>query len=816
MSAMPTHEIRVRGTVQGVGFRPTVYKLAAREKLVGEVLNDSEGVLIRISAPQSQLNHFVQQLGLESPPLAKIDSIECKALPGDWNFSGFRICPSEKGAVATEVSADAATCSACLEELLNEDEHRYHYPFTNCTHCGPRISIVKRIPYDRDNTTMAPFPMCDHCGAEYSNPLDRRFHAQPVACFDCGPSLWLAPAGREAARPPNVDAGADTAERRRQSDAVLAQVDSALREGRIIAIRGIGGFHLCCDAANHHAVTTLRERKHRYAKPFALMTHDTGLIQTYCDVSPAELEQLNSNHAPIVLLRKQLPPPDDLPALSEEIAPGSELYGFMLPYTPLHWLIVRRFGGPLVMTSGNLSGQPQIIDNQQAGEHLDGIADLILYHNRDIANRIDDSVVRCMAGEPRLLRRARGFAPRSFILPEGFADSPEILACGAELKATFCLVKKGAAIVSQHQGDLEDISTFDDYVKNLDLYQRLYDVSPRIIVADKHPEYVSTKFAKNELTTAHPQAALTEVQHHHAHIASCLAENKVPLDTGPVLGIALDGLGYGDDDSLWGGEILLADYFSSVRLGRLKPVAMPGGAQAIREPWRNTYAHLINAMPWSEFAREYADLELCRYLQDKPLDILERMLSEGINSPPASSCGRLFDAVAAAVDLCRSHARYEGQGAIELEMQAGAELDQNGLIKPEAGGYNFAVNRIPASDKTPSLWEIDAAPMWLALLGDLRQQASVASIATRFHAGLVNALDSLVGKLAAQHPVTAVALSGGCLQNKVLLENLTARIQARGLECLSQSRFPSNDGGISLGQAAIAAAQALAADRAAN
>ncbi len=802
MSTIQTHEIRVRGTVQGVGFRPTVYKLAAREKLVGEVLNDSEGVLIRVSGQQSALLNFVKQLDLESPPLAKIDSIESKDLPGDWDFKDFRICPSEKGAVATEVSADAATCEACLTELLATDEHRYHYPFTNCTHCGPRISIVKRIPYDRGNSTMEPFPMCDHCRAEYTDPLDRRFHAQPIACFDCGPTLSLQPNHKDQA---------GTTNQRQHSDQVLAEVDTALRQGKIVAIRGIGGFHLCCDATNFEAVKTLRQRKHRYAKPFALMTHRLDVIEAYCEVSPVEREQLTSNKAPIVLLRKKQHLLGAVPALSGDIAPGSDLYGFMLPYTPLHWLITRQFGMPLVMTSGNLSKQPQIIDNHKAHEQLADIADLILYHNRDIANRIDDSVVRCMAGEPRIMRRARGFAPRSFVLPPEFAASPEILACGAELKSTFCLLKNGAAMVSQHQGDLEDISTFDDYVKNLHLYQDLYDVVPKIIVADKHPEYVSSKYAKSELTDEHPEASLVEVQHHHAHIASCLAENKIPLDTPPVLGIALDGLGFGDDSRLWGGEFLLADYTTSTRVGRLQPVAMLGGAQAIKEPWRNTYAHLLNAMSWPTFIQRYADLALTRYLQEKPLETFQQMLNKGINSPLASSCGRLFDAVAAAVDLCRSHAHYEGQGAIELEMKVSAYLDQFGLIKSTVGAYDFATRFISASESRPAMWEVDSTPMWFGLLDDLQQSTTTELIAARFHAGLVNVIDTMIGHIAEQHSITTVALSGGCLQNKVLLENLMPRIQARGLVCLSQSHFPSNDGGVSLGQVVIAAAQQLAA-----
>ncbi len=807
VSLLETHEIRVRGTVQGVGFRPTVFRLAAEENLVGEVFNDAEGVLIRISGNRVSLQNFVEQLNLESPPLAKIDAIESKALDGNWNYSDFRISHSEQGQVSTQVSADAATCAACLEELFNPDERRYGYPFTNCTHCGPRISIVKRIPYDRENSTMAPFAMCEQCLQEYEDPLDRRFHAQPIACFDCGPKIGLIALDETGVTNVDIDGQSKMVaqnfhEKRDRSSHLLKQVNESIAAGKIVAIRGIGGFHLCCDASNPVAVENLRTRKQRYAKPFALMTHDLEVAKAYCHLSEFEAEQLKSSAAPIVLLdRKELT--EGVPVLSEHIAPGSNLYGFMLPYTPLHWLLAKNFGKPLVMTSGNLSQQPQIIDNQEAIEQLSGIADLILYHDRDIANRIDDSVVRCVVGEARVMRRARGFAPRPFILPEGFERSSDILACGAELKSTFCLVKDGAAMVSQHQGDLEDLNTFDDYVKNLNLYQQLYDLKPKVIAVDQHPEYISSKFANNELIPAN-NAQRIAVQHHHAHIASCLVENQLPLDTPTVLGIALDGLGYGGDDTLWGGEFILADYHDYLRIGRFKPVAMLGGAQAIKEPWRNSYTHVLNAMSWNEFREQYADLDLYQFLQEKPLELLERMLDQGINSPLASSCGRLFDAVAAAVGLCRSRAQYEGQGAIELEMQATYVGDSIKELETEA--YSFGINTNVKTASTTPLIEIDPAIMWTRLLNDIQKGVDVPTISARFHAGMIDAIFSVIQTACKQHSIKTVALSGGCLQNKILLEGLTKRVRKAGLTCLSQRHFPANDGGISLGQAAIAAA----------
>ncbi len=835
MSVLETHEIRVRGTVQGVGFRPTVFRLASEESLVGEVFNDSEGVLIRISGCPGKLSNFVHQLNVESPPLAKIDAIESIALKEFIKFPDFRINDSAQGNVSTEVSSDAATCSACLEELFNPSEHRYRYPFINCTHCGPRISIVKRIPYDRENSTMAPFAMCQYCLNEYQNPLDRRFHAQPIACFDCGPQIKIAYINDEdvqleslsaeftALRNVQLERDLTSNKNSKQTskhsitESILHQVDSALHEGMVVAIRGLGGFHLCCDASNHDAVKALRFRKQRYAKPFALMTHSLKLVESYCHVSSVEREQLTSNVAPIVLLdrlsdaaqkgsskKSDTSTHHERPTLSVDIAPGSNLYGFMMPYTPLHWLIAERFGKPLVMTSGNLSKQPQIIDNQEAIEKLKGIADIVLYHDREIANRIDDSVVRFMAGEARVMRRARGFAPRSFMLPEGFEQSSDILACGAELKSTFCLVKDGKAMVSQHQGDLEDLSTFDDYAKNLELYRQLYEVEFKTIAVDLHPEYMSSKYATNELILEHHSKCI-DVQHHHAHIASCLVENEVPLATPEVLGIALDGLGYGSDDTLWGGEFLLADYTSFKRIGRFKPIAMLGGAQAIKEPWRNTYAQIMNAMTWKDFIKTYSDVDLCTFLKSKPIDLLEKMLSEGINSPHASSCGRLFDAVAAAVGLCRETAQYEGQGAIELEMQ----VDGFNHYCTDMHSFNAYSITVEHQEDFSKLIEIDPAPMWPELLRDLQEKTDLSVISERFHRGLINAIFSTIEILCERHSITTVAMSGGCLQNKVILEGLTMKAQQAGLTCLSQRYFPANDGGISLGQAAIAAAKLI-------
>src|SRR5437588_351543 len=536
MEIRQTVEIRVRGTVRGVGFRPTVWRLACDEGLVGAVLNDGFGVLIRTTGNSGAISQFLIRLHSEAPPLSQIEDVETQVLTL-LAFEDFRIAESVRGENCTRVTPDAAICAACSAEVLDPQERRYGYPFANCTHCGPRFSIVKEVPYDRINTTMADFPMCASCTSEYLQPADRRFHAQPIACPTCGPSIWLE----------RMDTSATSAHPR-----ATAPLDSAielLESGAVVAIRGLGGFHLACDATNPEAVQRLRRRKHRYGKPFALMASDLDTIRRYCNLTSAEADLLRSPEAPIVLLSA-----DGLEKLPEGIAPGLNTVGFMLPYTPLHLLITRQIDRPLVMTSGNISDEPQVTSLDTARIGLRGIADAMLMHDREIANRIDDSVVRIVADRPSVIRRARGYAPSAVPLPPGFG---------------------------------------------------------------------------------------------------------VALDAPPVLGIALDGLGFGEDGTIWGGEFLLADYRGYQRIATFKPVAMVGGVQAIREPWRNTYAHLVSGPSWAQFVERFGALELYRYLITKPLPTIDRMLETGLNVPLASSCGRLFDAVAAALGLCADQALFE-------------------------------------------------------------------------------------------------------------------------------------------------------------
>ncbi len=791
MNRTVTKEVRIRGTVQGVGFRPTVWRLARDSQLRGDVCNDGDGVLIRISGLADRVEQFLAQLPTVAPALSRVESIDILPLSAPVGFPDFRIIHSRGGGQKSRVTADAAICTQCRDECLDPGARRYFYPFTNCTHCGPRFSIVRGLPYDRCHTTMADFSLCGPCRSEYDNPEDRRFHAQPIACPACGPRIWLEGDGAGDLPPPG------------DSEAIIERAVATLNDGGILALRGLGGFHLVCDARNARAVRQLRQRKQRNAKPFALMAPDMAGVERYCQVSAPERQALQSAAAPVVLLtvRSDCPLPD-------VVAPGSRLLGFMLPYTPLHLMLCRRMGGPLVMTSGNRSGEPQAIDLEQGRALLPDIADLLLLHDRDIANRIDDSVVRVMAGEVRLLRRARGYAPQALELPEDFAGAPQILAYGGELKATFCLLKDGMAIPSQHQGDLENAATLDDFERNLALYRELYDFNPALLAVDMHPEYLSGKLAR---TNAGEQGLpVCEVQHHHAHIASCLLENRVGIAADPVLGIALDGLGYGADQTLWGGEFLLADYRGFRRLARFSPVAMIGGAQAIQQPWRNTYAHIVAALGWPAFLDAHGDSELAHYLRQKPLTLIEQMLAAGLNVPPASSCGRLFDAVAAALGLARDFAEFEGQGAMALEALVDpAHLEA--VLSGREPAYHFAWLE-PERSGVP--FGLSPAPLWRELLADLEQGVSPQWVAGRFHGGLAMALVSGVERLQrvlAEEGLgfSAVALSGGCLQNRWLLESSSELLAQRGYRCLTQARVPANDGGLSLGQAAVAAARWL-------
>lgn len=793
MSSVWQHiEVRVTGTVQGVGFRPTVYRLALACRLDGEVLNDSEGVLIRLAGTSPDVRDFLRRLPNEAPPLAKIDSIAAHECVDVREYRGFRIADSRHAPGRTEVAADAAVCQACLDEIGDPRQRRYLYAFSNCTHCGPRLSIVRGIPYDRAATTMADFTMCPECAREYGDPLDRRFHAQPIACHACGPTLVLHQHGDVLRFDANGHAG----------EATLRQLEhlcSALAAGKIVALKGLGGFHLCCDATHHGAVATLRQRKMREAKPFALMALDLAEVRRYCHTSQLEEQLLTSPAAPIVLLdaRSDLGP--GIPVLAGEIAPDSRLLGFMLPYTPLHYLLCRQFGRPLVMTSGNLSGEPQLIDNAEALHKLGAIADLIATHDRDIANRMDDSVVRVIASRPRLLRRARGYAPRSIALPQGFEQADGILAYGAELKSTFCLVKQGVAILSQHQGDLEEVNTYEDYEGNLALYRRLFEFTPRHHAYDLHPEYLSSKLARGQ-----SQACSIAVQHHHAHIASAMAENGLARTHPPVLGIAFDGLGMGDDGSLWGGEFLLADYAGYRRLACLKPVAMLGGGQAVRQPWRNTLAQLLACTDWEDFVARHGDTAMARTLLAKPIPTLHAMLRERTNCPLASSAGRLFDAVAGALGLHTEAAKFEGQAAIALEMLADRATVQTCLAAGpgrDHEGYRLGI----VADAEPLV--LDPGSIWPRLCDDLTRGVEAAVIAARFHAGLILSVVDMVEYLRRDHDFGEVVLSGGCMQNALLLGGLIDTLTARGLRCLTHTWVPANDGGIALGQAVVAAAR---------
>jgi hydrogenase maturation protein HypF len=775
--------IRVRGMVQGVGFRPTVWRLARDCGVSGDVCNDGEGVLIHAWADAMVLDGFVAGLSRGCPPLARIDSIERGVHHEAPPFPGvFRILASASGHAHTGVVPDAVTCRGCIDETLDPSGRRYRYAFTNCTHCGPRLSIVGAIPYDRSNTTMAAFALCAACRREYDDPSDRRFHAQPIACPACGPRIWLE--------------GSDGT--RAQGDALIAAC-RCIEQGGIVAIKGLGGFQLACLAADHAAVARLRMLKHRERKPFALLARDAAMVKRYCVVSNADKVLLESAAGPIVLMPVLTP---SVSGIFQGVAPGTATLGLMLPSTPLHHLIMQSLDAPIVLTSGNLADEPQCIDNDDARARLGSMADALLMHDRDIAQRVDDSVARVVDGIPRLLRRARGYAPAPLRMPRDLAAAPPVLAMGAQQKNTFCLLREGEAVVSHHIGELENGETYRDYTLALTRYERLFEHDARIVAVDLHPEYLSRKLGVKIARQQH--LPLAEVQHHHAHLAACLAENGIGLGT-DVLGIVLDGLGMGAGNALWGGEFLLGGYADYTRVASLPSVALPGGERAVYEPWRNTYAHLRACLGWSRFAAEYAKLGLRDFLDRQPRVLLDQMIEGGINSPPASSAGRLFDAVAAAVGVCRERVRYEGQAAIELE----AQIDTRTLLEEDdALAYPFGIGEASGSDHRLL---IDVQPMWVALLDDLMRSTPVPVIAARFHKGMAIAIVSVVDRLLASTAPTVcmVALSGGVMQNRALFEQLTERLAARGLKVLAHRQVPSNDGGIALGQAAIAAACAL-------
>jgi hydrogenase maturation protein HypF len=780
--------IRVRGLVQGVGFRPTVWRVARDLGLKGEVINDPDGVLIRVAGSEGEIQEFIAILKAKSPPLARLDSVTIARFDEASTFSGFSIGESVAGSMRTLVVPDAATCESCLAETFAPASRRFRFAFTTCTHCGPRLTIIERAPYDRGNTSMAAFPLCSACRREYEDPADRRFHAEPICCPVCGPKLQFVKAdGQDAC----VDNPGD----------VIAAAAYLIRKGGIVAIKGLGGFHLACDATNAVVVERLRRRKRRFGKPLALMARDLEVVRRYARVDKVEAATLAGPAAPIVLLEAE--GPERLP---DAVAPGLSTLGFMLPSTPLHALLLSEFNRPLVMTSGNLSEEPQSIDDDDARTRLGKISDHFVVHDRRVVNRVDDSVVRVIAERPRSVRRARGYVPSPIPLPPGFEAAPHLLAMGGELKNTFCLVKDGQAILSQHQGDLENAETWADYEKNLTLFSDLFAHAPTAIAVDFHPDYLATKHGR--VLAREQSLQLIEVQHHHAHVAACMAENGIDCDSPLVLGIVLDGLGLGADGEIWGGELLLADYREFRRLASLKPVAMPGGGQAVREPWRNLVAHLDAAFGSEAWLTELDGTPLADYLAAKRVSTLLAMICKNVNAPRASSCGRLFDAVAAALGLCADRVTYEGEAAIRLEALAEG-ASGNGVRN--ASAYHFAVERHAQT----GILSLEPRPMWQALLCDLREQQDHRVMALRFQSGLAIALAQMarevVQDIGRTSTGTIAVLSGGCFQNRRLTEDLVRLLRSDGFRILLHATVPANDGGLALGQAAIAAARLIGA-----
>jgi hydrogenase maturation protein HypF len=748
-------QIEVDGIVQGVGFRPYVYRLAIERNLTGVVSNTASGVTIEIEGPEEAVEEFVTRLPRTAPPLSRITRVQVRELPcnGDGEF---RILPSHRGeAVHTLISPDVAICSDCLCELFDPNDRRYRYPFINCTNCGPRFTIVRDIPYDRARSSMAVFPMCSDCQAEYDDPLNRRFHAQPNACWKCGPhvELWDRRGGRIPVKDPIADAV------------------SGLEAGLVVAIKGLGGFHLAVDATNHAAVALLRERKRRVEKPFAIMVPSLEAAEAVCEVDDTARSTLQLVQRPIVLLARKIPT-----AIADQVAPGNRDLGIFLPYTPLHHLLFAQSDfRALVMTSGNLSEEPIAIDNQEAVERLSRQADYFLLHNREILLRCDDSVVRTATGGMRHLRRSRGFVPVPVFLKE---ETVPVLAVGGELKNTICLTKGKHAFLSQHIGDLENLAShqfFEDAIEHL---ERVLEIKPEIVAYDLHPGYFSTRWA-----LAQKGVRLEGVQHHHAHIASCMAENH--LD-GKVIGFALDGTGYGTDGHIWGGEVLVADYQKFQRLAHFNYMPMPGGETAIREPWRMAISYLAH-----HFHGEFLKFRLpfVQSMNRSKINLLLRMMERRLNSPLTSSCGRLFDAVAALIGI-RSEVNYEGQAAIELEMA----LEDSG----EFSAYPFAL--INDGDT----WVIDTKPLFTSILEDLQITTSSGTISRRFHNGLVKIFGEIASLIQAQTSIDRVCLSGGTFHNSYLLDHLQKELEGRSFQVFSHSEVPSGDGGLSLGQALVA------------
>ena len=747
-------QINIKGIVQGVGFRPFIYNLARKYELKGYVLNNTSGVNIEVEGESSAIDEFIQKVKSEPPPQAVIFEMHSQNIE-PLGYEDFTIRKSaDREEKFVPISPEIATCSDCLKELFDPSDHRYRYPFINCTNCGPRFTIVKDIPYDRKFTTMAPFIMCEKCQREYDDPSDRRFHAQPNACPECGPRLTLLDAKGRKINVPDV----------------ITEVCRLLGDGKIVALKGLGGYHLACDAMNKDAVSTLRSRKFREHKPFALMVKDVETAKTLCYVNDDEEKLLKGTIRPIVLLRKR---PDC--RVAESVAPCQEYHGVMLPYAPLHHVLMAESGLVLVMTSGNISSEPIVYHDDEAFERLRHIPDYFLVHNREIHIRTDDSVSRVWRGKEVVLRRSRGYCPYPLLLP--FQFEGQILACGAELKNTFCLTRGNYAFVGHHIGDLENLETLTSFEQGIEHFKRIFNIDPAYVAYDLHPEYLSTKYAHsiNDL----PKIG---IQHHHAHIASCMGENGVD---GEVIGISFDGTGYGTDGKIWGGEFLVCDYGRFERVAHLEYTPLPGGEKAIKEPWRMAASFLNKIYGDSMFE---LNLPFIKGLDKNKWATIKRMIDKGLNSPMTSSAGRLFDAISALVGI-RKEVYYEGQAAIELEMAANKE---------EEGSYSFELKEFGNGS------QVVLEPIIRGVVSDVADGVSVPIIAGKFHNTIAKIILNICLRVRQAAGIDRVALSGGVFQNSLLLDLTFSLLDKNGFKVYTQHRVPPNDGGIALGQAIIA------------
>jgi hydrogenase maturation protein HypF len=800
--------IKIQGIVQGVGFRPFIYGLATRYRLNGWVRNTSSGVDIEVDGYAQTIDEFVKALKNNAPPLARIDSINVEKCPQN-EFVGFKIINSEPVPGAyVPISPDVSICNDCLREMFTPTDRRYLYPFINCTNCGPRFTIIKDIPYDRPKTTMAPFEMCTKCKGEYEDPLNRRFHAQPVACPECGPHLWIESSSNQKNK------GRSLSNSKPLMDySIVQEAQRMLSTGMILAIKGLGGYHLACDATNVKSVLELRERKLRVDKPFALMMPDIETVEKHCFLDENERELLLSRERPIVLLQRKS---ESNVALA--VAPNQYFLGVMLPYTPLHYLLfftkkintelnstnIESFQPPqiLVMTSGNISEEPIAYNNVEAREKLRTLADAFLMHNRAINMRCDDSVVRAFRMEPTKLsnnhknkelqflyplRRSRGYSPNPLILP---FSTPEILATGSEIKNTFCLTKDNYAFMSQHIGDMENYETYQSFKASIEHFKNIFRIVPKAIACDLHPNYLATQYAIEH--SKQENISIYQIQHHHAHIAACMVDNGLKGEQ-PILGVSFDGTGYGDDGSIWGGEFLIADYLAYQRFGHIENFPLPGGDAAIRKPYRIALALLWhNQIPWDE------DLAPVSGTRRDEISMLQEILKNKINTPMTSSLGRLFDAIAALTGI-RSEVNYEAQAAIEFENLADQE---------ETGEYTFDIVEKTGNENSYTQFqggfEVSTNALLKEVITDIRSRTPVSKISARFHNGLVKMILAICQEAQSNYGISEIALSGGVWQNMTLLKKTITILEKSGFKVYIHRQVPTNDGGLALGQAAIA------------